>query len=460
MRFSVSKLLVCISKGTMNENFWRDILDILEKKLTKYQFNTFFKDTKQVNFKDNKLTIQVPSKFHHDYIKTKYYKDVQSLINSISDEKLSLLIEFKPGIISYSPEDKKKTVSKKPFKKSNKKSFLDKYYTFNNFIVGDSNRLAHAACIAVAKNPARAYNPLFIYGGVGLGKTHLLQAIGNYLLNKQPQLTVKYITFDDFANDFVDSIRNNTLSSFRIRYRGSDILLIDDIEFIAGKEGMQEHFFHTFNKLHQSGKQIVITSDRPPKDISTLNDRLRSRFESGFLTDIKLPDLETREAILRKIVEKEKIEIPNEILHFIANKIKYNIRDMQGALRTLIGITNLTSEIIDIKTTKKVLSDFQKSNLKRDISLKDITEKVAEYFNLTAKDLKSRLRSNTIAFPRQVCMYIAREITDFSTTDIGREFGKDHTTTIYGHNKIKKLRSSDSFLDEKIDSIISELRGY
>ncbi|MFY9275652.1 MAG: chromosomal replication initiator protein DnaA, partial [Clostridium sp.] len=350
-------------------------------------------------------------------------------------------------------EDKSNTI---------KKSYpnLNPKYTFDTFVIGNSNRFAHAACVAVAESPAKAYNPLFLYGGVGLGKTHLMHAIGHHIMCQQEDPKVVYVSSEKFTNELINSIKNDKNEEFRNKYRNVDVLLIDDIQFIAGKEGTQEEFFHTFNALHEANKQIIISSDRPPKEIPTLEDRLRSRFEMGLITDIQPPDFETRIAILRKKAQLENINVPNEVMTYIAKYIKSNIRELEGALTRVVAYSSLTNKNISLELATEALKDIISNPKSEEITVNRIKEKVSEAFNIKMDDFNSKKRTRTIAYPRQIAMYICRELTDLSLPKIGSEFGgRDHTTVIHAHDKISKDIEENQQIKDKIDKIISDLKG-
>lgn len=343
---------------------------------------------------------------------------------------------------------------------SNRSSVLNPRYTFSSFIVGSSNRLAHAACMAVAEHPAQAYNPLFLYGGVGLGKTHLLQAIGNYALDRNPEVNVLYVSSEKFTNDLINAIRRQQTEEFRIRYRNIDILLIDDIQFIAGKEGTQEEFFHTFNTLHGAGKQIVLSSDRPPKAILTLEERLRSRFEWGLIVDVQNPDLETRTAILRAKGDTLQVPVPAEVIDFLAHRIQSNIRELEGCLNRVIAYANLQRTPITIEVASAALSDLLDTGRRKRVTQEDIFREVAQHYGIDQRALKGRGRSRNIALPRQVVMYLLREETEASLVEIGQMLGgRDHTTVMHGYNKINEDIISDSRLRHDITTLRQRLYG-
>ena len=335
---------------------------------------------------------------------------------------------------------------------------LNPKYTFETFVVGSGNRFAHAASLAVAEVPANAYNPLFIYGGVGLGKTHLMHAIGHYVLEQDPTKKVVYVSSEKFMNEFINSIQENKAEEFRNQYRTVDVLLIDDIQFLEKKERTQEEFFHTFNALHEDSKQIIISSDRPPREISTLEDRLRSRFEWGLITDIAPPDLETRTAILKKKAEADGMDIPNEVMLFIADRVDSNIRELEGALTRVVAYADLTKEAISIDLANEALQDIIANNQPKPVSILDIQEKVGEHYNITLEDFISPNRTRTVAFPRQIAMYLSRELTTQSLPKIGDEFGgRDHSTVIHAHDKITRLLQEDEQLQEEIQQICTTL---
>lgn len=332
-------------------------------------------------------------------------------------------------------------------------SVLNPKYTFSSFVIGKSNELAHAAAMATAENPGRAYNPLFLYGGVGLGKTHLMQAVGNYVLSRNRNARVLYITGEKFTNELVYSIQANKNEEFRAKYRNIDVLLVDDIQFISGKERSQEEFFHTFNELYENNKQLVISSDRPPKDLNPLEERLKSRFEWGLITDISKPDYETRYAILRSKAASENIEIDEEILSVIANKVESNIRELEGTLNKIVAMASLTNMPITMQLTERALNDLKHSKEKV-ITIDYIQGVVAKYYNLEQNVFKIQRRSGDIAFPRQIAMYLAKQLTGQPLVDIGKEFGgRDHTTVIYAINKIESMIKTDPNTKMIVDNI-------
>jgi len=337
-------------------------------------------------------------------------------------------------------------------------SHLNPKYNFDTFVVGNSNRFAHAACLAVAESPAKAYNPLFIYGGVGLGKTHLMHAIGQFVLEHSNRMKVSYVTSEKFTNEMINSIRDDKTVEFRNRYRNMDILLVDDIQFLAGKERTQEEFFHTFNTLYEANKQIIISSDRPPKEIPTLEDRLRSRFEWGLITDIQPPDLETRIAILRKKAQLENLSVPDDTVSYIANKIQSNIRELEGALIRVIAYSSLNGEEINPDMAAVVLKDMLPTNKPRQVTIELIQELVSSFYNIRTDDFKAKKRTRAVAFPRQIAMYLSRELTDSSLPKIGEAFGgRDHTTVIHAYEKINNELQNNISLQENIKDLIEQI---
>ena len=331
-------------------------------------------------------------------------------------------------------------------------------YTFDTFVIGNSNRFAHAACVAVAESPAKAYNPLFLYGGVGLGKTHLMHAIGHHIIDENKDIKVVYVSSEKFTNELINSIKDDKNEEFRNKYRNIDILLIDDIQFIAGKERTQEEFFHTFNSLHEANKQIIISSDRPPKEIPTLEDRLRSRFEMGLITDIQAPDFETRIAILRKKAQIENINVSNDVMSYIATNIKSNIRELEGALTRVVAYSSLTNKEISIDLAMEALKDIVMNHDIKDVSIKKIKDAISSMFGISIEDIDSKKRTRSIAYPRQIAMYLSRELTDLSLPKIGQEFGgRDHTTVLHAYDKISLAIKNNEDTKKIVDKLLSKL---
>ncbi|MFN7170767.1 MAG: chromosomal replication initiator protein DnaA, partial [Candidatus Omnitrophota bacterium] len=429
-----------------NKNeLWLTLMSTVQKKIHPRSYETWFSILKPLGLDNNTLIIGAPDQFFSEWLKERYGKILKEGLQEIGQG------EIKIDFVSFPERENRGEEGFSPrIKKEGEKLRLNPLYTFENFVVGPSNRFAQAACLAVAESPARAYNPLFIYGGVGLGKTHLLQAITHYIYHKNPQANLLYISSEDFTNQLISAIQNRLTNKFRERYRNIDVLLIDDIYFIAGKESTQEEFFHTFNTLYDAHKQIVLSSDRSPKDIHGLEERLVSRFGWGLVTDIQPPDFETRSAILRKKAELANIEVPQEVIFFISEKIKNNIRELEGALVRVIAYTQLTGEKISLEVTQKVLKDMiveEESKITIDV----IQKKVADYFHIRFSDMRTKRRNQAVVFPRQIAMYLGRELTGLSFPDIGMYFGgKDHTTVLHAWNKIKNDLKKNNELKELI----------
>ena len=453
----------------MNE-LWSKILEIIKDELGPQSYNSWFINTKIVKFKDQELTISVPSDFCKDWLEKHYLEFIKDILKRTINVDDNLKIEFKiehqnifPSTPSTPPipSTPKKETKKVEASLKNNEVILKSKYTFDNFVVGNSNRFAHAACLAVAQSPAKSYNPLFVYGGVGLGKTHLMRAIGNYIIqyNNQSEVNILYISSEKFTNELINSIRDDRTVAFRDRYRNVDLLLIDDIQFLAGKERTQEEFFHTFNTLYDSNKQIVITSDRPPQEIPTLEDRLISRFECGLITDIQPPDLETRIAILRKKAQTENLNIPDEVINFIAEKIPSNIRQLEGALNKLIAYSTLTKNNLSTSLAQEILKDIIPLENKV-ISINQIQKATSDYFNIKLSALLSKKRTKDIVTARQIAIYISRELTELSLPVIGAAFGgKDHTTILHSYNKIKNKIEKDKGLKSTIYNLSLKIKN-
>lgn len=442
------------------EELWNAVLNNVQTKISKPSFDTWLKSTKAVALEGNTLTIAVPSEFAKDWLENQYTGLISDVIEEITGSKLQIKFDVPEPDEGMNEIKHIKNPKQTVDNASETKSMLNDKYTFDTFVIGAGNRFAHAASLAVAEAPAKAYNPLFIYGGVGLGKTHLMHAIGHYVREHNPEAKVLYITSEKFTNEFINSIMENDSSSFRNKYRNVDVLLIDDIQFIAGKESTQEEFFHTFNTLHEENKQIVISSDRPPKEIPTLEDRLRSRFEWGLITDITPPDLETRIAILNKKAKAEGLDIPNEVMLYIANQIDTNIRELEGALIRVVAYSSLVNKDIDAALAADALKDIIPSNKPKVITVENIQQEVAKKYNIRMEDFAAKKRTKSIAFPRQIAMYLSRELTDLSLPKIGEEFGgRDHTTVIHAHDKISKLLEEDEELNRNIEELKENIKS-
>ncbi len=441
---------------------WQATLSELEKKISRPSFETWLKTTRPVSLHNDLLLVSVPNDFTKDWLISHYMKVINETLQNVSGNSYQVRF-IAPRLDEITDEDNFEDIAPLPQHKEQAafftSSWLNPKYTFETFVIGGSNRFAHAASLAVSEAPARAYNPLFIYGGVGLGKTHLMHAIGHHVLELFAASRVMYISSEKFTNEFINSIRYNKTVEFRNKYRNIDVLLIDDIQFLAGKEQTQEEFFHTFNALHENNKQIIISSDRPPKEIPTLEDRLRSRFEWGLITDIQPPDLETRIAILRKKAAQEKVTVPSDVILYIANNIFNNIRELEGALISVIACSSLTNRSIDLSLTEETLKNIiagQEKPLM--ITIEHIQKETAQHFALKPEDLKAKKRSKNVALPRQVAMYLARELTDASLPRIGLEFGgRDHTTVMHAHRKVTMDIQQNRQLKTMIEQIIVKL---
>ncbi|AMQ21993.1 MULTISPECIES: chromosomal replication initiator protein DnaA [Geobacillus] len=443
-------------------DLWDRVLAEIERKISKPSFETWLKSTKAHSLRGDTLVIVAPNEFARDWLDSRYSHLIAETIYTITGEELAVKFIIPPNQDDEELEfQSSKKKQRKPYEETNDfpQSMLNPKYTFDTFVIGSGNRFAHAASLAVAEAPAKAYNPLFIYGGVGLGKTHLMHAIGHYVIEHNPSAKVVYLSSEKFTNEFINAIRDNRPDDFRNKYRNVDVLLIDDIQFLAGKEQTQEEFFHTFNTLHEESKQIVISSDRPPKEIPTLEDRLRSRFEWGLITDITPPDLETRIAILRKKAKAEGFDIPNEVMLYIANQIDSNIRELEGALIRVVAYSSLINKEITADLAAEALKDIIPSAKPKVITIQDIQRVVGQHFNIKMEDFKAKKRTKSVAFPRQIAMYLSRELTDCSLPKIGDEFGgRDHTTVIHAHEKISKLLQTDTQLQRHIQEIQEKLK--
>ncbi|HLS08928.1 chromosomal replication initiator protein DnaA [Lentibacillus sp.] len=446
------------------DELWNAVLEKIEEKISKPSFDTWLKNTKAESLKEDTLTVLAPNEFARDWLEGRYTNLIDDILLELTGARLStrfIIPDSQDSANEVNSTPKKVPMDNQNSKTGQTKTMLNSKYTFDTFVIGSGNRFAHAASLAVAEAPAKAYNPLFIYGGVGLGKTHLMHAIGHYVREHNPEANVVYLSSEKFTNEFINAIMDNKATQFRNKYRNVDILLIDDIQFIAGKESTQEEFFHTFNALHEDNKQIIISSDRPPKEIPTLEDRLRSRFEWGLITDITPPDLETRIAILSKKAKAEGLDIPNEVMLYIANQIDTNIRELEGALIRVVAYSSLVNEDIDASLAADALKDIIPSNKPRTITIQGIQEAVGEKYNVKLEDFAAKKRTKSIAFPRQIAMYLSRELTDFSLPKIGEEFGgRDHTTVIHAHEKVVKMMEDDTLLHRDIEELKEQLKSF
>ncbi|MCL2337092.1 MAG: chromosomal replication initiator protein DnaA [Firmicutes bacterium] len=433
---------------------WNKAVEQLQGILSHQSYETWIVPMQPAGIKNNVFYIVVPDHFSKDWLNSSYAPLFKDIISQIINSKMSVQFILHD---EYQQPNHQKEPALRDDELSN--STLNPRFTFDNFVVGNSNRFAHAACLAVAESPAKSYNPLFIYGGVGLGKTHLMHAIGHVIRKKLINSYVAYVTSEKFANDLIAAIREQTTVDFKNNYRSVDILLIDDIQFIAGKERTQEEFFHTFNTLYEANKQIIISSDRPPKEIPTLEDRLRSRFEWGLLTDIQAPDYETRIAILQKKAQVEHLHVSNEVINFIADRFNSNIREMEGALIKVSAHNSFNNDEMDKHTAAKLLKDILPAKKPAVITVPLLQSKVAEYFGIKTEDMKSKKRNRSVSFPRQVAMYLCRELMDYSLPDVGRFFGdRDHTTVLHAQEKIGLIVKTDPALAQAIAKIKEDLQ--
>ncbi|MEW6008286.1 MAG: chromosomal replication initiator protein DnaA [Candidatus Omnitrophota bacterium] len=439
-------------------SLWGLALEKIKRVVGQTAIETWFAPI-QVKLAENKFILEVPDEFFKDWV-IQHYLDL--IKNSLLESEPSFNKEIE---ISVNNQSFKKTEQARfadfsqrlqPRQATNLK--LNSRFTFEQFVIGPSNRFAHAASLAVAEAPAKAYNPLFIYGGVGLGKTHLMQAVAHFILNKNALTKIVYMPSEKFTNELISAIQHRSTSTFREKYRNVDILLIDDIQFIAGKESTQEEFFHTFNELYDHHKQIVVSSDRPPREISNLEERLLSRFQWGLITDIQPPNFETRIAILKKKIENEPIKVPEDVIYFIADLIKTNIRELEGALIRVIAYSLLEDKQITLSLTQEVLRDMLTESAKI-ITIDQIQKEVANVFNVTVNELRSHRRNKNVILPRQIAMYLSRELTNQSLPEIGQAFGgKDHTTVLYACNKIKVEMVKNKQVNSFVATILKNIK--
>ena len=440
-----------------NDQLWQSVLGEIELSLSKANFTTWFKNTFISSFENDKIIICVPNTFTKAWLEKKYHKQIAGALENVSNKKIGEIyykVELKKtgpmGDLLKKIKIKKDHDADEPI--SVNRFGLNSRYTFNNFIVGKGNELAHAACQAVAANPGHAYNPLFIYGGVGLGKTHLLQAIGQEISKKTDKIL--YVTSEKFTNDYIHAVKNGHAKDFKDRYRNVDLLLIDDIHFMAGKDGTQEEFFHTFNELHQTDKQIVLTSDRPPKTIPALEKRLLSRFEWGMIADIAQPDTETRIAILEAKCKEKNYSLDKEVLHFIANNVLSNIRELEGALNRLIAFHEFNNSKPSVDSTKDVLSSLTVNIKSKSLNCKNVIEAVSGFFDVGIKEIMGKSRKKELVYPRQITMFLMRRELNTSYPTIGYELGgRDHTTAMHAFNKISKELDNNEKAKQDIESI-------
>ncbi|HHX65715.1 MAG TPA: chromosomal replication initiator protein DnaA [Chloroflexi bacterium] len=443
---------------------WQTTLGQLQLQLARPTYDTWIKNTKGLSYEDGVLVVGVHSAYAKDWLENRLYATIQHTVTEIANRTTAVRFIVQRNGSATPQEDFELLQAQVPpagdgLQAADERGYsrVNPKYTFSTFIVGQSNRLAHAGCLAVAENPGMAYNPLFIYGGAGLGKTHLLHAVGNYVLQRQDQ-RVLYVSAETFANELINAIRNRTTDDFRAKYRTIDVLLLDDVQFLINKERTQEEFFHTFNDLYQENRQIVLSSDRPPKAFVGLEERLRSRFEWGLSADVQSPDLETRMAILAAKAEARAIHLPPEVIEFIAQRVQSNIRELEGALTRVLALARMMDFPLTVQTAERALGDMARSTTR--VTFDDIMNSVSEYYGVEHADLLGPRRSRDIALARQVVMYMTRELTDMSLPQIGQALGgRDHTTIMYGCDKISALFEKDDNMRRQILDIKTRLYG-
>ncbi|MBN2429971.1 MAG: chromosomal replication initiator protein DnaA [Acidobacteria bacterium] len=437
-------------------DYWKQILDIVNSEVSPECFNTWFEPTRLEELSSNEIIVRVPNKYFKEWITENFSDLIQEAQEALklSEYRVKFIVDTLADANGYlKPE--KVLRSDKAAQPLFRDVQLNPRYRFDSFIVGSSNQFAHAACMAVADNPATSYNPLYIYGGVGFGKTHLMQAIGHHLLAKNPQLKLVYMSSERFMNELINSIRYNKMLQFREKYRNIDVLLVDDIQFLSGKDKTQEEFFHSFNALYDAQKQIVISSDCQPKELPNIEERLQSRFDWGLIADIQPPEFETKMAILRKKAEMEGVDIPDDVAHYIASNIKSNIRELEGSLIRLIAYSSLMGEKLDLNLAKRVLTNIKAAE-ERVITIEKIQKVVSNFFKIKTSDLLTKSNQRAIAEPRQIAMYLCKKMTDYSLPKIGKEFGgKHHTTVLYAVQKIEKMKESNP----ELRSVLNRLRN-
>ena len=439
------------------ESLWNEVAGRLKGALNETTYRTWFAEAEGAELSDDTFILGVPNDFTREWIEGHFLGLIGAAVRDVTGQERRVALSVTERLPAAMPAP-----AEAPKGRSGgaADSGMNPKYTFDLFVIGSSNRFAHAAALAVAEAPAQAYNPLFIYGGTGLGKTHLMQAIAQYVAEHSGDLSVRYVTSETFMNDFINSLRDKRIEGFKQRYRTYDLLLVDDVQFFEHKERIQEEFFHTFNSLYEAGSQIVMSSDRPPRDIATLEERLRSRFEWGLITDVQPPDLETRIAILRKKVKTDGIHVPDpQVLSFIASRISTNIRELEGALTRVVAFSSLTGRALSVELAEDVLKDVFPQGEAAEVSISRIQELVSERFQLTLEELCGEKRSQNIVYPRQVAMYLSRELTDSSLPKIGKEFGgRDHTTVIHATSKIARLIREDRSVYNLVQELTARVK--
>ncbi len=437
------------------EQIWEEALKMIEEETSPVSFATWIQPIVPCGIIGNKIILQVKESFLKEIIEKRHLPLIRTAIKMVTKNEYDIMITTEE---EQNAGNLHNLAAEKPAENELARN-LNPKYVFDSFVVGNSNRMAHAASLAVAESPAQAYNPLFLYGNSGLGKTHLMHSIGHFILDRNPRAKVLYVTSETFTNELINSIQNNKNEEFRNKYRNIDVLMIDDIQFISKKEGTQEEFFHTFNALYESNKQIIISSDRPPKEIKTLEDRLRSRFEWGLIADVQPPDYETRIAILKKKAERDNLTVPDDVMAYIAKNIASNIRELEGALTRIVAFATLTNQDISIALAENSLKDIFSENSATPLTPELIQQVVAEYYNIRVEDIQGSKKPKNIAFPRQVSMYLCRKLLDISLPKIGESFGgRDHTTVIYAISKIEKQLESDEGLQKTVHALEKEIK--
>lgn len=441
----------------MLDDIWKNSLSRIEEKVGNNAIDLWFRPVKLSQLKEQQVTLDIPNKFFKDWIEDNYPDLLTETLGGVLGYPVTVRYRI---VEKVDPDVRKKDMrlENRRQKLASRGIYLNPKYTFDNFVIGPSNQFAQAAAKAVAEAPGRAYNPLFVYGGVGLGKTHLMTAIGNAVIDKSPEMSVIYVSAEQFTNEVVASIRHEKMSELKEKYRNVDLLLLDDIHFIANKTQTQEEFFHTFNAIYERQKQIVISSDRPPKEIGTVTDRLRSRFTMGLIADIQPPEFETKIAILQKKSDMEKIIIPEEVAHYLAAKVKSNIRELEGCLIRLGAQASLTGQPINIDMAKNILQDLIEDD-EKPVTTDQIQKVVSEHFGLKISDMKAKKRTKEIALPRQIAMYLSKQLTSLSLSDIGKNFGgKDHATVIYSYKQIEDKRARDEVFNRMIEILSRKIK--
>ncbi|NOQ52430.1 MAG: chromosomal replication initiator protein DnaA [Desulfuromonadaceae bacterium] len=446
-------------------NIWQETLDKLEKEVSPQNFTTWIKPLHFVEINNDQVTLEVPNRFIKDWLRDNYLKSIENIMSEIGTVNYRINIHINAKATTTNLEKKETENKKKPktiiqerVETFDPLSNINTKYTFDSFVSGPSNQFAHAAAMAVANNPATTYNPLFIYGGVGLGKTHIVHAIGNEILSKNKGMKIRYYSSEKFTNELINSLRHAKMDEFRNKFRSIDVLLIDDIQFIAGKKSTQEEFFHTFNALYESHKQIVVTSDKFPKEIPALEERLRSRFEWGLIADIQAPDVETKQAILKMKADQNNIILPEDVSFFLASSVTSNVRELEGYLIRIGAYASLTSIPISLDMAKNILKNIIVEQ-SREITIENIQKIVANHYQIKTSDLKSPKRLKTLVLPRQIAMFIGRKLTSASYPEIGAKFGgKDHSTVIHAIKKIEKNMEEDLQLRSTIEKLIDNIK--